>query len=128
MLDAVPGGRGRSQNDVRARVSDPLVLIPFEDFSYANGWVEKAECSWASTWPSTLKEAAWLYTHATGTWFNIDEAAGLNDFLGENTQNSLPGGNSAVTTSTRLIILKYSMANPLWPMWDGEVTYSVKLS
>lgn len=128
MLDAIPGGRGRSKNDVRARVSEPLVLIPFEDISYENGRVEKAGCSWAPTCPSTLKEATWLYTHAGGTYFGFDEAAGLNDFWGENIQNSLPRGNSAVTTSTRLSIPKYSMANSLWLMWDGEMTYSVKLS
>jgi len=80
VLDAVPGGRSRSENHVRARVSDTLVLIPCEDFSYASGRVETLGCSWAPTCPSTLKQAAGSYTHVRCTCLNFDKAAGLNDF------------------------------------------------
>lgn len=78
MLDAVPGGRGRSKDDVRARVSDTLSLILCEYFLVSSGRVEKAGCSRAPTCPSALKEATLSCTHIRGTCFIFNIAAGPN--------------------------------------------------
>jgi len=59
VLDAVPGGRDRSKDDVRACVSTTFLFISPEGFLCASGLVQKSGCSWAPARPSSLKEATW---------------------------------------------------------------------